>query len=371
MPHDFDAADPDRLQGLQSMERRVVVGLIVVFWCLFQAVFFIYDALDGPAPVALGVLLMQLLVYMTQPAEIMIAGAGGLLCYAAYVAMRCIRRLSIGRQLPLVAVIAIICATIFSLLVMSFCKLFSVVWADYSTRFHIIDTMRWLAPFGLWCSVALAVTHNTEMRDRERHLSSLRVQANEAQMRALRYQINPHFLYNTLNSIAALILDRRNDLAEAMVMRLSNFFRASLANDPLSNIALADELALQRLYLEIEQMRFPDNLHVDFDIAPDVSQARVPSLILQPLIENALKHGLNDAGKTTHLQVSARREQGLLVLEVADNGPATSHAASAGVGLASVSRRLVAHFGEAAKLDAHGDVDEGFIVRLMMPLHFA
>jgi len=186
-------------------------------------------------------------------------------------------------------------------------------------------------------------------------------------MRALRYQVNPHLLYNTLNSIAALILDGKNDVAEAMVVRLSDFFRASLSSDLHSDVTLGREIAVQRLYLDIEQMRFPDRLTSNFEIPPDLEQELVPSLILQPLVENSLKHGVHPDGSPTHLTISALKEKDELVLEVADNGPGTSDASGTKVGLKNVRERLAARFGDNARVETHSDPGRGFVVRLRIP----
>jgi LytS/YehU family sensor histidine kinase len=190
-------------------------------------------------------------------------------------------------------------------------------------------------------------------------------------MRALRYQVNPHLLYNTLNSIAALILDKQNDVAEAMVVRLSDFFRASLSIDPHADVDLVDEVAFQRLYLDIEQMRFPDRLSSEIDIPKDLERAQVPSMILQPIVENALKHGVHPDGSPTHLKISASRAAQGLVLEVADNGPGPSTIAGTGVGLTNVRERLLARFGERAVLQAENRPGAGFTVRLTLPVVMA
>ena len=117
-------------------------------------------------------------------------------------------------------------------------------------------------------------------------------EAQEAQLRALRYQINPHFLFNTLNSLSSLILSKQTDTAERMLMNLSTFFRATLSADPTADVSLDEEIKLQRLYLDIEQIRFPDRLSVEVDVPDALLAARVPVLILQPIVENAVKYGV-------------------------------------------------------------------------------
>ena len=229
----------------------------------------------------------------------------------------------------------------------------------------------WLAIFSLWGAVCLALLHDREARQRERRVAALQMEAHDAQVRALRYQVNPHFLYNTLSSISTLILEGRAEVAERMTMCLSAFFRASLAQDPFQDVRLADELELQRLYLQIEQMRFSDSLRVEYDVPKALEDALVPSLILQPLIENSIRHGLQEAGKLTTLSISARGANDRLVLEVADNGRGPGDGHGTGVGLGNVRRRLATRFGNSCRFAAGARTEGGFQVRLEMPLQFA
>lgn len=225
----------------------------------------------------------------------------------------------------------------------------------------------WLAPFGLWAACNLAMHHSQDARLRERRLAALQIEAHEAQVRALRYQINPHFLYNTLNSIAALILDGRNEVAEEMVLRLSAFFRATLTIDPLRDITLSEEIALQLRYLDVERLRFEDNLEVDIDVPSELENARVPSLILQPLVENALKHGAPQAGMPMRLRIRACSHDKFLRIEVSDNGRGKEPGGfSTGLGLKNVANRLASRFGGRSRVEAFPEPG-GFTVRLSIP----
>ncbi|HEX8442672.1 MAG TPA: histidine kinase [Allosphingosinicella sp.] len=229
----------------------------------------------------------------------------------------------------------------------------------------------WLAIFSLWAAVCIAMLRDREARHRERRMAALQAEAYDAQVRALRYQVNPHFLYNTLSSISTLILEGKSEVAERMTMQLSAFFRASLATDPFQDVRLGDELALQRLYLQIEQTRFADSLKVEYDVPAVLDDALVPSLILQPLIENSIKHGLQEAGKITVLTISARKVAERLVLEVADNGRGPGCEHGTGVGLGNVRRRLTTRFGSSCRFLAGAVERGGFAVRLEMPLQLA
>ena len=370
MSHPLPFGLGSRPASLLRAERRVIVALIVLFWIAFQIVFYVFGMLDqNDRAISPGQLLASLIHYIFLPGELAIVSGGGVVCFAAYLTLRQVRGLPLWSQLAAACLAALVCSACFSLIVSLVADLTDASWPELTPRFFLTDTLRWLAPFGLWVGVALMVTYNSEVRERERRLALLQAQAQDAQMRALRYQVNPHLLYNTLNSIAALILDRQNDLAEAMVVRLSNFFRASLSSDPLADVPLIEELELQRIYLDIEQMRFP-NLTSQFDVPADLYQAKVPNLILQPLIENALKHGVNPNGQPTHLRIAGYRSAGQLVLEVSDNGPGSSSAAGTGVGLNNVRDRLLSRFGDRAAFEAENNDGGGFRVRMFMPMQF-
>ncbi|WP_269713798.1 sensor histidine kinase [Caulobacter sp. NIBR2454] len=225
--------------------------------------------------------------------------------------------------------------------------------------------------FVLWVAIVATMESERVARRREQQLAGALIAAREAEIRALHYQINPHFLYNTLNALSTLIVDRRNTLAEAVVMRLAAFFRGALARDPLADVRLADEIALQQLYLEIEEVRFADALRVTIDVPQPLHDALVPSLILQPLIENAVKHGVNDPECGTLIAIRAWAAGDRLMLEVSDDGPGSSMASGTGVGLDNVHRRLVARFGARSGLNANAEPGRGFVVTLTLPLDFA
>ncbi len=154
-------------------------------------------------------------------------------------------------------------------------------------------TVTWYFLLAAWCAFFIAMTQQHRTRITELRLAEAETAAHAAQVRALRYQVNPHFLFNTLNSLSSLVMSGRSDRAEDMLMALSTFFRTSLSMDPSADVSLAEEIGLQRLYLEIEKVRFPDRLDVNIDIPEDLAEVRVPALILQPLVENAIKYGVS------------------------------------------------------------------------------
>lgn len=357
------------------------MALVVAFWFAFQLIYFLHLELGRDAGVTIvnghasypwsfssvDGYLGNFLRYITQPSELFIVAVGAMICFGAYLALRRIRDRALWVQLVAATFVALLCAASFTIAVSLICTWFGVHWPQLTKTFFMADTLRWLAPFGLWAGITLNVTYNSEMRERERRMALLQAQAQDARMRALRYQVNPHLLYNTLNSIAALILAKQNDVAEAMVLRLSDFFRASLSTDPHADVPLAEEIARQHLYLDIERMRFP-SLSVEVDTPEELAPVPVPSLILQPLIENALKHGINPGGAPTNLRIASFRQGHRLVLEVSDNGPGTSDQSGTGVGLDNVRERLQSRFGAAASLHTESVPGSGFRARLTMPV---
>jgi two-component sensor histidine kinase len=237
----------------------------------------------------------------------------------------------------------------------------SVIIADFSVS--------WFFFYVAWAVLYVALSYATRVRHAERTAAVYRGAAQAAQLRALRYQINPHFLFNTLNSLSTLILRKRNVEAEKMIMNLATFFRTSLSGDPTEDVTLAEEIRTQRLYLEIEQNRFPERLRVSIDIPPELEQALVPGFILQPLVENAIKYGVSRSIDPVKVSIQARAEGRHLLITVSDDGcPSFEAPAGTGVGLKNVTDRLATHFDGAASLTFGPQADGGFRVDLKMPL---
>jgi two-component system, LytTR family, sensor kinase len=221
-----------------------------------------------------------------------------------------------------------------------------------------------------WAAVYLAMGFSGDVRIAERRAAEFARAAQTAELRALRYQVNPHFLFNTLNSLSALVMRGRRDEAEAMIMNLSTFYRTSLSGEPSEDVPLADEIALQRLYLDIEIVRFPERLRVEIDVPEAAENAAVPGLILQPLVENAVKHGVSRTASPVTIAISARQEAGMLVVEVSNSaagkvgdGKNEGH----GIGLANVRDRLAARFGGEARLEAGPDAAGGWRAVIALP----
>ena len=213
---------------------------------------------------------------------------------------------------------------------------------------------------------------NQTVRVRDRQLAEARLAAHQAQLAALRFQLNPHFLFNTLNAISTLVVEAGATEAEAMIGKLSDFLRASLSSDPGDFIALEDEFETVQAYMDIESVRFGDRLDVHYVCDADLSGALVPSLILQPLVENAVKYAVAPSKQVVAVTIAARAEEGQLILTVADDGRAGALAGKSGtgVGLRNVRGRLEALYGAEGSLEA-GAGETGFTATLRMPLRRA
>ena len=200
--------------------------------------------------------------------------------------------------------------------------------------------------------------------------------AQQAQLRMLRYQLNPHFLFNTLNAISTLILDGRREQANGMVGALSGFLRYSLESDPEQKVSLATEIRAAKRYLAIEQLRFGDRLKVCIDVPAEVSDAHVPSLILQPLIENAVKYAVsrNEAGGT--IEIAANKNGAILEISVTDDGPGSTDyrpnkGEGGGVGLANTRERLRVLYGADHTFSIHKLQPHGTAAHLRFPFQSA
>jgi two-component system, LytTR family, sensor kinase len=226
-----------------------------------------------------------------------------------------------------------------------------------------------------WAALYFALVNAEQARAAERREGEYRRAAKAAELRSLRYQVNPHFLFNTLNSLSALVLTGKSQAAERMIQTLSTFYRRSLAEDPTGMVSLEAEVTLQRAYLEIEAVRFPDRLVPEIDIPNELLEAELPGMILQPLVENSVKYGVAKTNRAVTVRIAAREEYGRLVLEVSDNGPGAldkaGKDAGLGIGLTNVRDRLEARYGEIANL-VSGPADGGgwrTVIRLPLERH--
>ena len=222
-----------------------------------------------------------------------------------------------------------------------------------------------------WAALYYGINYFLLLEDEIKQREKLEGQASTAQLAMLRYQLNPHFLFNTLNSISTLVLLKQTERANAMLARLSSFLRYTLANEPTAKVTLAQEVETLKLYLEIEKMRFEDRLRPHFKIESETIGARLPSLLLQPLIENAIKYAVTPSENGADIWLTAHREGQAVRIEVADNGTGEgsdlSASPSTGVGLANIRDRLTQAYGPAHGFTTRQNDKGGFSVIIEIP----
>lgn len=211
--------------------------------------------------------------------------------------------------------------------------------------------------------------------EKQRYLKAISM-AQEAQLKMLRYQLNPHFLFNTLNAISTLILDKDTELANGMVMKLSRFLRYSLDNDPMQQITVTEEVESLKLYLDIEEVRFGDRLTLHFGISEEAQGALMPSLLLQPLVENSIKYAVSRSINGGSIAVSASVEDGCLQLIVADDGPGLDLRQGrlpkgGGVGLANTRERLAQIYGDKQNFRLSSTEPHGLTITIRIPVSYA
>lgn len=219
--------------------------------------------------------------------------------------------------------------------------------------------------------IASAVAYYRRYRENELKATQLSAQLAQAELQALKMQLQPHFLFNTLHSISALVY-KQPASAEKMLARLGDFLRLTLDSAGAQEVSLYQELEFLRCYLEIERIRFQDRLSVQMEIEPGVLNARMPNLLLQPIVENAIKHGIAPRTTPGRIEISARRFDGVLQVHVIDNGgglPANGNGSllKEGVGLANTQTRLRQVYGSEGRLDLTNNPTGGLKVTLEIP----
>lgn len=234
----------------------------------------------------------------------------------------------------------------------------------------------------VWSTLYFGINYHFRLiNEKKLYLEAVRL-SHISQIKMLRYQINPHFLFNTLNAVSTLVLRGSKDKANGMLIRLSTFLRFSLDNDPEKKIRLYDEIKALMLYLEIEKTRFDDRLSVKFEIEPQTEALLVPSLLLQPLVENSIKYAIAQMSKGGVIEVIAKSVNGFLQMEVADNGPAQNNAyldaqsgstgqtasSHTGVGVQNIVDRLNVLYPHNHSFNIIRGKTEGYRVQILIPM---
>jgi signal transduction histidine kinase len=353
-PH-VEAFEPSAdLAALRDQRVRAVVWLTLIFWVSNYLLITLATALAGTA------YLKQ--IVMVRFGELLL---GLCVSFLYHLMLRSARLSTTRKRLIALAIVTPFAAESFAWAILFIeaavdpeLNLSSFTW---SGAVRTISFWTWY--FLAWAGMYLAVSYSFDVREEQQRAAEIRERAHVAQLRALHSQINPHFLFNSLNSVSALMLEGSVALADEMVTKLARFLRLGLAADPTEKIPLASE---------IEQLRYQD-LIVTFAVPEALGAAMVPALILQPIVENAVKYGVAGAPPPASIEVRARSADGRLILEVIDSGkgkgPKTS---GGGIGLANVRQRLGLIYGEGTTaLTATRLADGSFHVRVEFPLEMA
>jgi LytS/YehU family sensor histidine kinase len=234
-------------------------------------------------------------------------------------------------------------------------------------RYSLVPTF---TVYLIWVTAFLAWEYYRKFRERELVASQLAAQLSQAKLQALRMQLNPHFLFNAMNSISMLV--RRNDNTQAvrMLAGLSDLLRYVLEDSPTDEVPLRAEIDFLERYLEIERVRFQDRLHVHIDVAAETLDAFVPNLLLQPLVENAIRHGVARKVTPGRVEIHARRLGDRLILQVSDDGPGPGPAAAGtGVGVANTRSRLEQMYGGEQSFELRAAQPNGAVATISLPFH--
>ena len=256
------------------------------------------------------------------------------------------------------------------------------VWVLQTIRDGVDETpfaQLWLAAIYInsvllaaWSALYYAINYFVRAEEQADQMMRLEAQATSAQLTMLRYQLNPHFLFNTLNSISTLVLLKQTDQANAMLSRLSSFLRFTLINEAAAKVPLTQEIETLKLYLDIEKMRFEERLRTHFIIEPAVENALVPSLLLQPLVENAIKYAVTPKEEGADISVTAQLVGQRVRITVSDTGLGLQsgqqdNSLSTGVGMANTRERLLQAYGEDQRFEHYVKAGGGFEVLLELP----
>ena len=251
-----------------------------------------------------------------------------------------------------------------------FVLLFHFLRLSFGNQGSIVDTFQFAFALDFHVGIAVywLIVLLVERSESEQRVARLQAELSEAQLKALKMQLHPHFLFNTLNSIASYL---RTDveIADEMIGRLGDFLRLTLRNPGTEEIELEKELEFLKRYLEIEELRFQDRLSANFEIDPETIAALLPNLILQPVVENAVRHGISKRQGAGSIRIQTRRRNGELQIFVYDNGPGLPVQILEGIGIGATRDRLHRMYGTGARLDLANQPEGGAVVTVVIPFH--
>ena len=346
-----------RADARPTTHRRAVFWLTLSVWLGSFALSTIRDLADPPSD-----------LWLMTEIRLVFAALGGLLCLPLLLFLDSIRRFSFGVRATLalapVAVLAIAYTQ---------ASLFAQNWLQPSAiapsaGWQFYNTVYWSLFFLVWMALYLALSYSRQIASQAHTARELEYLAHDAEVRALRYQVDPHFLFNSLNSISALVISGQSFEAETMLRNLSRFYRATIALDPTNDIPLREELELQQLFLDVEQVRFPD-MTVQIVVSEEAAAVSIPALLLQPLVENAIKHAVARRQEPTTITIRARVAARELVIEIEnDDAGRPPLGGGSGLGLRNTRERLKARYGNASSMAASSRPENRFAVHLGLPI---
>ena len=230
----------------------------------------------------------------------------------------------------------------------------------------------WFGYFLAWTGTQLALSYHWAVQDEQMRARQLAAATQRAELAALRYQLNPHFLFNALNSLSSLVMEERRDVAEQALLKMAEFVRATLTSAPAGTIPLSEEIRLQQIYLEVEQLRFDARIQIDIDVPPNVQAVKVPALILQPLVENAVRHGVAHTEEAVRISIRAEEEDDNVRITVEDDAGRGDNEErpsrkGLGVGLNNVAQRLELQYGGKAALETRTGREHGYRAVITLP----
>lgn len=267
---------------------------------------------------------------------------------------------------------AAIAAALYSIIDVAVYSLLGVSGANFTGSTFLSAVTINVLLIAAWSALYYGINFYIIVEQQADQMIRLEAQASSAQLAMLRYQLNPHFLFNTLNSISTLVLMKENARANNMLVRLSSFLRYTLVNEPSSEVTLEQELNTLELYLDIEKMRFGERLSTRFTIHPMAVQALLPSMLLQPLVENAIKYAVSPSLEGARITIDARVIGDHVEIIVADTGAGEPELVvkkpiSMGVGLTNTRERLLQAYGENQRFETLTNDDGGFSVYITLP----
>lgn len=350
----------DAVVSLTQSKGGSAILLAALFWLLTFGILSVRGALVEELP-----------FYVLAPRRVLVSVIGAALCYAASRSFDAIRFRSFAHRLAVGFSAALLMSVLLTAFHMAVYRVIFPVPAQPLSLNHALEwVITWLGYMMAWTGVQLAFLYHWEVNTEQQKYARLREMAQEAKIAALRYQINPHFLFNSLNSISALVANEDKDRAEQMIISLAEFFRATLLSSTSSLVCLGDEIDLQLLYLHVEEIRFGARMQIELKVDASALSAMVPPLILQPLVENAVRHGVECCEGVTVIELGAVRFAGSIQVYVQNRGCRTTarRERGDGIGLKNVHDRLMTQFGHAARLVTAADNAGTYRATITLPV---